>query len=84
MRLATLVAGVQTSEGLHFGKIIQVVKNEKDMDVKLSITEGKHRQIRRMLFNAMKGELEDPDVLELKVRRSKERSDELGIRLLQL
>lgn len=44
---ALLAAGVPTEEGVHVGRLVSVTGQE----VRLVVTEGKHRMVRRMLAN---------------------------------
>lgn len=44
---ATLAAGVTTAEGVHTAELLAV----DGRDVRLAVTEGKHRMVRRMLYN---------------------------------
>ena len=43
-----LEAGVETAEGVHVAEVIGITENR----ITLSVTEGKHRMVRRMLANA--------------------------------
>ena len=45
---ALLAAGVRTADGVHTARVVSIVGS----DVRLVVTEGRHRMVRRMLANA--------------------------------
>ncbi|GMH49116.1 hypothetical protein TrVE_jg11111 [Triparma verrucosa] len=57
--------GVETTEGIHHGTVHSVEKISEYTEITMSIEEGKHRQIRRMIFNSLKDQVQDPDVKSL-------------------
>ena len=63
-----LESGVETAEGVHTADLLdcEPSKSGEDTVLLLAVEEGKHRMVRRMLFNALKGDMPDPNVKELK------------------
>ena len=62
-----LSSGVETSEGVHVAELLGCDRDEGGdaTTLLLRVTEGKHRMVRRMCFNALKGDMLDPNVKEL-------------------